>query len=99
RTYAFYPGNPGGTIGALIPVELAWLPTFGDAHLQGSYKIGAWYNTAATPDVFENVNGQALTVFGGQAKTRDGAYGAYASFVQKLTSPSANDPDAGLSAF
>jgi len=99
RTYAFYPGNPGGTTGALIPFEVGWLPTFADAHLPGSYKLGAWYNTSATPDVLDNVNGQPLTVFGGQPKMRDGAYGAYASFVQKLTNPSASDPNIGLSAF
>jgi len=99
REYAFYPGNPGGTTGALIPLELGWLPTFGDAHLKGSYKVGVWYNTSATPDILENVSGQPLTVFGGQPKMRDGAYGAYVSFVQKLTNPSTSDPNAGLSTF
>jgi len=99
REYAFYLGNPGGTTGALIPLEVAWLPAFGDAHLQGSYKIGAWYVTSATPDIFANVDGQPLAVAGGQPKMRDGAYGGYVSFVQKLTNPSATDPDIGASAF
>ena len=83
----------------LLPVEIAWLPTFGDNKLAGSYKVGVWYNTSNTPDVFENTQGKALAVAGGQPRGRDGAYGAYLSFVQKLTNPSATDPDQGLSAF
>jgi porin len=99
RANAFNPGDPSGATGVLMPVEVAWLPTFGDAKLAGSYKVGAWYNTSTTPDVFENTQGQPLAVAGGQPRGRNGAYGLYLSFVQKLTNPSPTDPDQGLSAF
>jgi porin len=99
QKYAFYPGNPSGTTGALIPLEIGWLPTFGATHLQGSYKFGVWYNTSQTPDIFENVNGQALAIAGGQPRGRDGAYGAYVNFLQKLTTPSLDYPDVGASVF
>ena len=36
---------------------------------------------------------------GGQPRGRDGAYGAYINFLQKLTNPSPGEPDRGLSAF
>src|SRR5262249_51856373 len=75
------------------------LPAFGAAKLAGSYKVGVWYNTSTTPDVFENTQGQPLAVAGGQPRGRNGAYGVYMSFVQKLTSPSQADPNQGLDAF
>ena len=37
-----------GSTGALIPVEVGWLPTFGE--LEGSYKFGAWYDTSEADD-------------------------------------------------
>src|SRR5580692_7281197 len=37
--------RPGNSSGVLVPVELGWLPTFGDG-LKGSYKLGAWYNSS-----------------------------------------------------
>jgi porin len=94
REYALYPFDPPGATGALIPAEIGWLPTFGQ--LTGSYKFGAWYNTSNTADAAKNTQGQLLLLFGGQPLQRDGAYGAYVSFVQQLTNPS---PGRGLSAF
>jgi len=99
RSYAFNPGDPPGATGALIPAEIGWLPSFGARQQSGSYKFGAWYNTSKTPDVVENTEGQPLVVDGGQPRGRDGAYGAYINFVQKLTTPSPGQPDRGLSAF
>lgn len=57
--------------GALIPVELAWTPTFGDG-LEGSYKFGFWYDTSNAEDV---VNGS----------TQEGRYGAYINFEQEVS--------------
>lgn len=57
--------------GALIPVELAWQPTFGNG-LSGSYKFGFWYDTSNATDV---VNGS----------THDGRYGAYINFEQEVS--------------
>jgi len=91
--------DPPDATGALIPFEVGWLPTFGASQLNGSYKFGAWYNTSKTPDVFENTQGQALAVAGGQPRERDGAYGGYINFLQKLTNPYPGEADRGLSMF
>jgi len=99
RAYAFNPGDPPNASGALIPVEVGWLPSFGAAQRKGSYKFGVWYNTSNTPDVFENTQGQALVLAGGTPRGRDEAYGAYINFLQKLNNPSPGEPDQGLSAF
>lgn len=90
---------PPGDTGALIPVEVAWQPSLGPQHLKGTYLVGAWYNTSATPDVFKNTQGQALAVSGGRPLQVDGAYGAYLSFNQKVWNPSGTDPDRGISVF
>ena len=73
--------------GVLVPVELGWLPTFGDG-LKGSYKFGACYNSSTAPNVVENTYGQPLAIDGGQPLIRHGQYGAYANFLQRLTTPS-----------
>ena len=91
--------TPPGATGALIPLEFGWLPTFGPEHLKGSYIVGAWYNTSATPDVFKNIQGQALALDGGHPVEVDGAYGMYASFIQKVFTPSPSKPDRGASVF
>jgi porin len=57
--------------GALIPVELAWTPTFGSG-LGGSYKFGVWYDTSNAADVIDD-------------STHDGRYGAYINFEQEVT--------------
>lgn len=71
--------------GALIPVELAWLPAFHGGRLPGSYKIGAWYDTSDADDVVEDVDGGLFELSGLQPRRRHGRYGAYLSIQQQLT--------------
>jgi porin len=87
--------RPGNSSGVLVPVELGWLPTFGDG-LKGSYKFGAWYNSSTAPDVVDNICGQAQAIHGGPSLMRHGQYGAYVNFLQQVTAPSG---DRGLSLF
>jgi porin len=86
--------RPGSSSGVLVPAELGWLPSFDT--LQGSYKIGAWYNSSTAPDVAENIYGQPLLINGGPPLLRHGQYGAYLNLQQQLTAPTA---DRGLSVF
>jgi porin len=99
RRHAFSLDDPGGATGALIPLELGWLPAVGDAKLPGSYKFGVWYDTSRANDVFENTQGQVLALGGGQPRGRDGRYGTYVNFLQQVTRPSSTEPDRGLSLF
>ena len=99
RRYAFNLGDPPGATGALIPAELAWLPSFGPAKLPGSYKLGAWYNTSQTADVVDNTQGQLLAIAGGLPLQHNGAFGAYINFQQKLLGGTPDAPHEGLTAF
>jgi porin len=53
-----------GSTGALIPVEFAWLPSFDNGRLPGSYKIGGWYDTSTADDVVDDVNGDLIALTG-----------------------------------
>jgi porin len=75
-----------GSTGALIPVELAWLPKFGADALPGSYKIGAWYDTSTTDDVVSDVDGDPFALTGLPLRQDRGRYGAYINFQQQVTS-------------
>ena len=99
RGDAFNFGDPPGATGALVPAEIGWLPSFGPTKLSGSYKFGAWYNTAKTADVVENTQGGLLALAGGLPLQHNGAYGAYVNFQQKLTEGPADQPDQGISVF
>lgn len=70
--------------GALIPVEVGWLPTFGNG-LAGSYKVGAWYDTSEADDVVDDANGDPFDETGLPPARHRGRYGAYINFQQKLT--------------
>jgi len=96
QRYAFDFGNPPGATGALLPVEIGWLPTFAGV-LEGSYKFGAWYNTSEQSDVFENTLGQPLVLGGGKPLVRHGSYGEYINFLQRVTGSSGSPQ--GLSVF
>ena len=88
------PGFPGGTTGALIPLEFGWTPTANG--LPGSYKFGVWYNTSNGKDLYYDINHNPAGETGLEAQNRDGQYGAYINFIQQVT----GDPGAaGLSIF
>jgi len=46
-------GDSGGASGVLVPLEAAWQPVFRST-LDGSYKVGAWYNTSSSAGVAEH---------------------------------------------
>ena len=90
-------GNPPGTTGVLVPLEIGWLPSF--RGLPGSYKFGGWYSTATAPDVVDNTLGEPLAIDGGTPLMRRGQYGAYVNFQQRLTALGATGSSPGLSVF
>jgi porin len=68
------PYNPGGTIGALLPVELAWTP---NTLLPGSYKAGFWYSSAHYAEVEE-------LLLGVPSPAQHNPYGGYINFLQRV---------------
>jgi porin len=96
--YALDVGSPPNATGVLLPAEIAWLPIFGQG-LEGSYKFGAWYNTATATDVVENTRRRPLAIYGGTPLGRHGQYGAYINFLQRVTSPSGPGSKRGLNLF
>jgi porin len=75
-----------GSTGALVPVEVAWLPKFGDGTLTGSYKVGGWYDTSTADDAVSDINGDPFVLTGLPPLQRKGRYGGYINFQQELTS-------------
>jgi porin len=69
--------------GALFPVEVAGLPTFGNGRA-GSYKVGAWYDTSTANDVVDDVNGDPFAITGLTPARHRGRYGAYINFQQEV---------------
>ena len=75
--------NPGGTQGALMPLEFGWTPTLNG--LQGLYKLGIYYSNAGGSDLYLNQNYQPIAIDGGQALHRKGSYGGYLTVKQQVT--------------
>lgn len=88
------PTFPGGTTGALIPLEFGWTPSL--AGLPGSYKLGGWYNSSRTADVYANTDREALALAGGAALEHNGTYGGYLSVQQQVSGVAGGD---GLNLF
>ena len=74
-----------GAKGVLVPVEAGYTPMLGSQGLPGSYKFGAWYNSARSDDVYLDINRQPQAITGLAPLRRDGRYGVYAQFQQQLT--------------
>jgi porin len=91
----FFPGSTG----ALIPVELGWLPTFGGGTLPGSYKIGAWYDTSNAPNVVDVLGTVAATNPSVPVVSSQGRYGGYINFEQQVTRNGTSNSRGGLSLF
>jgi len=90
--------SPGGTIGALVPVELDWTPKLGADKLPGFYAIGGWRDSSDGDDVFFDNNGLPRALTGGQARVRGSNSGVFLTVRQQLTGGKA-DPSRGLSVF
>ncbi|MDR3416337.1 MAG: carbohydrate porin [Nevskia sp.] len=76
--------NPGGTAGALIPLQLDWSPAFGAERLAGQYAAGLWYSTAPANDVLLDSGGQPAVLTGATPLVRHGSYGGYLDLQQAL---------------
>lgn len=83
RHNGWKPNNPSGTIGALIPLEAGWQPNW--RGLSGSWKAGAWYNTADGDDLYADVNRDPRGLTGLEPLRRSGRFGAWLSVQQQVT--------------
>jgi porin len=63
--------------GVFAPVELGWTTGDGAGQLPGIYKIGAYYNSSATPDLFTDVNGHPAGLTSEPFEEHDGREGGY----------------------
>jgi porin len=99
QRYAFTLGNVPGATGAMIPIEVGWLPKMAGGQLQGSYKVGGWYDTSHAQDVVENSQGLPLLLDGGKPLSRVGRYGTYVTLQQQLTHAPGVSEKQGLGGF
>jgi porin len=83
RHNGWKPNNPSGTTGALIPLEAGWQPAW--RGLPGSYKLGAWYNTSDSEDLYLDVNRNPRGVTGLAPLQRSGRFGGYFGLQQQVT--------------
>jgi porin len=85
--------------GVLIPVELAWLPTFGNGKLPGSYKFGFWGDNARAKDVVNDDNTVTADNPGVATDHVRGRFGGYINFRQQITHTDTGNPKGGLNLF
>lgn len=88
----FTIGHFHGAQGVMVPVELGFTPRLGSRRLPGSYKVGAWYNSANADDVLLDVNGQPRSITGLAPLRRGGRYGFYIQAQQQLTGTAVDTP-------
>lgn len=81
--------------GVFVPVEFGWLPGQNGGRLPGTYKLGAYYNSSPTPNVFTDINGSSAGFTGAPFATNNGRWGAYAMADQTIYRPQAG-ADRGL---
>ncbi|WP_458068535.1 carbohydrate porin [Rhodanobacter sp. BL-MT-08] len=83
ESHGLLPAFPGGTTGALIPLEFGWNPVANG--LPGHYDFGVWYNTSKGNDLYYDINHDPAGETGLAAQQRDGQYGAYINMMQQIT--------------
>jgi porin len=99
-TYAGLPSWPTDSIGALIPVELNWTPTFG-ALPAGDWRVGYMYSTERAPSALTSVVGAPAGLADAiDATSYQGRRVFYFSLMQPITGDrNGADPKAGLFLF
>ncbi|QAU24451.1 porin [Dyella sp. M7H15-1] len=83
RTNGWKLNFPGGTTGALIPLEFGWTPSVNG--LPGSYKVGGWYNNAGGSDLYYDINRQPIAITGEAPLQDSSRYGGYLGFQQQIS--------------
>ncbi len=78
--------------GVFVPVELGWESGREKGGLPGIYKVGAYYNSSQTPDVYQDVNGMPAGLTGAPLMLRNGRYGAYFIASQTVYRPEPQSP-------
>ena len=76
-------GFPGGTKGALFPLEFGWTPTL--RGLSGNYKLGGWYNNAGGENLYYDVNREPIALTGEAPLQDRSRHGTYLSAQQQVT--------------
>lgn len=83
RHNGWAPTIPGGTTGALMPLEAGWQPRW--KGLPGVYMAGLWYNTSDGDDLYLDVNRNPRGLTGLDALQHNGQYGGYFSLQQQVS--------------
>lgn len=78
---------PGNSRGTLMIGEVGWDTALdaGSTALPGSWRIGGWRNSASSPDLLLDVNGQPQVLSSAAAMQRDSTSGGYAMVNQQVT--------------
>lgn len=71
-------------IGTLVPVELGWSPALAAGRLPGQYKVGYYYNSTRSPDVFSDVNGGSAGLTRASFAQHGSRTGYYLMAIQTL---------------
>jgi len=85
-----------GTQGAVLPVELVWAPKVNG--LPGEYRLGYYYSTADSSDVYKDSNGRYAALSGEDYAPSSSKHGMWLTLRQQVTSQ-ASDNSRGLSLF
>lgn len=96
-TNGFRLGLAGGT-GVMIPVEAGWTPRLWTDR-PGIFKIGGWYESSPTTDIFEDRNGRPVVLSGLPGRPLRGRYGGYFEIRQQITPSPKGLGRKGLTAF
>lgn len=81
--------------GVFIPLELGWSTGRGSGQLPGNYTVGGYYNSAATPDVLNDVDGESAGLTGLPFEQHSGRSGVYA-IADQMVYRETPDADRGL---
>jgi porin len=70
--------------GAIVPLEVGWFPGQGGRGMPGEYKLGGYFDSSNTPDVFLDINGLSAGLTGTPFAQRNGRWGFYALATQMV---------------
>ncbi len=83
RSNGWKANFPGGTTGALIPLEFGWTPTVNG--LPGSYTFGGWFNNAGGSDIYYDIHKQPIALTGEAPLQDSSRYGGYLGLQQQVS--------------